>query len=58
VVESWQAEQAAVMGELTKVVGAASHGLARLQTQGAAVVQATPPSPVPLVKLLVEKSWP
>jgi hypothetical protein len=51
--ESWQAEQAAVMGDLTKVVADASHGEASVQTHGAAVVQATP-SLVPLVKLPVE----
>jgi hypothetical protein len=41
VAESWQAEQAATMGDLTKVVAAAAHGLPSEQTQGAAVVHAS-----------------
>jgi hypothetical protein len=50
--ESWQVEQAAVMGDFTSVVGLASQGAVSEHTHGAVVEQAVPLN-VPVVMLLV-----
>jgi uncharacterized membrane protein len=54
---SWHEEQTAVIGEFTKVVGAAAQGAAGVHTQGAVLEQAVP-AMVPLVALDAVKTFP
>ena len=53
--ESWHVEQAAVMGDFTRVVASAAHGLSRvhLHTSGVGVTEQSVPARVPEVELAV-----
>jgi hypothetical protein len=54
---SWHEEQAAAIGDFTRVVAAAAQGAASEHTQGAVVEQAAVPT-VPLVTLDVANTFP